>query len=356
MTDPFFGILIDWPLIKDVLLLPSLILGASIAFGFLINHLLKKYVDTHINELQQDSFLKVFLQSLKGLPRIWCFGIGVYWTIHTLNLPDPIKQLLSYILFAIIVFSITRVLARVMEVVVIQKTAAVTSTNDSTSSLLSNLVNLTIYAFGAVVILGYLGISIAPILTALGVGGMAMALGLQDSLANLFAGLHLIMSKQVRIGDHISLASGDAGEVVDITWRYTTLKTTTNNTVIVPNKNISSTTLTNYDNPTPHLSIVIPVGVSYNSDLDHVEEVTLEVAKAVMSEVVDGYHDGEIEDPKVFFHTFGESSIDFNVVLHAKRLANKNRLVHLFIKTLTKRYREEHIDIPYPIRTILQEK
>lgn len=353
MTDTFFGIIIDWQLIKDALLLPALILGLSLVVGFALNSFLKHYINTHL-DIPQDSVLAFFLAAMKGLPRLWCFGIGVYWTIRTLNMPEPVEQLLSYALFAIIVFSITRVAARVAEHVMQIHTQALTSTNSS-STLLSNFVNLTVYSFGLVIILGYFGISIAPILTALGVGGLAVALGLQDSLANLFAGLHLILSKQVCIGDHISLASGETGEVVDIRWRYTILKTVTNNTIIIPNKNISSVILTNFDSPSPHLAIVIPVGVSYDSDLEQVERVTLEVARNAMQEVV-GDSGETIGEPKVFFHTFGDSSINFDVILHAKQLSNKNMLKHVFIKDLTKRYREENITIPYPIRTILQDK
>ncbi len=354
LTDPIFGLYIDWQLVKDALLLPAVILGLSIIIGFALNSFLKHYINTHL-DIPQDSILAFFLAAIKGLPRLWCFGIGVYWTIRTLNLPEPVEQLLSYALFAIIVFSITRVAARVAEHFVQVHTKGLTSTNSS-STLLSNFINLIVYSFGIVTILGYFGISIAPILTALGVGGLAVALGLQDSLSNLFSGLHLILSNQVRIGDHICLASGESGEVKDIRWRYTILRTVTNNTIIVPNKNIAAAILTNYDTPSPHLAVVIPVGVDYGSDLDRVEEVTLEVARAVMLEIVDGYRTGEIEDPKVFFHTFGDSSINFNVILHAKQLANQNLLKHRFIKELTKRYREEGIVIPYPIRTIIRDK
>ena len=74
-----------------------------------------------------------------------------------------------------------------------------------------------------------------------------------------------------------------------------------------------------------------------------------------MQEVV-GDSGETIGEPKVFFHTVGDSSINFDVILHAKQLSNKNMLKHVFIKDLTKRYREENITIPYPIRTILQDK
>ena len=338
----------SWPEIEGNLLIPALILGASLLMGFVLNYLLRRYITRH-TDLAPDSALGVLLHAVRGLPRLWCFAIGVYWTIHTVGLVEPVQRLLAYILFTILVFSITRVIVRTLERIISLRTAGAGSAAAATS-LLTNLVAITIYAAGAIIILGYYGISIAPLITALGVGGMAVALGLQESLANLFAGLHLILSKQVRVGDYIRLDSDNEGRVTDITWRYTTILTSANNTVVVPNAKLSSAILTNYDMPEPQIAVIIPVGVSYDSDLEKVETVTVAVAADVM-ERLEG---SMVKTPAVFFHTFGDSSIDFNVVLYARRFTDRTQLKHEFIKALTQRYREEGIDIPFPVRTILR--
>lgn len=338
----------SWPEIEGNLLIPALILGASLLMGFVLNYLLRRYITRH-TDLAPDSALGVLLHAVRGLPRLWCFAIGVYWTIHTVGLVEPMQRLLAYILFTILVFSITRVIVRTLERIIALRTAEARSAAAATS-LLTNLVAITIYAAGAIIILGYYGISIAPLITALGVGGMAVALGLQESLANLFAGLHLILSKQVRVGDYIRLDSDNEGRVTDITWRYTTILTSANNTVVVPNAKLSSAILTNYDMPEPQIAVIIPVGVSYDSDLEKVETVTVAVAADVM-ERLEG---SMVKTPAVFFHTFGDSSIDFNVVLYARRFTDRTQLKHEFIKALTQRYREEGIDIPFPVRTILR--
>lgn len=338
----------SWPEIEGNLLIPALILGASLLMGFVLNYLLRRYITRH-TDLAPDSALGVLLHAVRGLPRLWCFAIGVYWTIHTVGLVEPVQRLLAYILFTILVFSITRVIVRTLERIIALRTAEARSAAAATS-LLTNLVAITIYAAGAIIILGYYGISIAPLITALGIGGMAVALGLQESLANLFAGLHLILSKQVRVGDYIRLDSDNEGRVTDITWRYTTILTSANNTVVVPNAKLSSAILTNYDMPEPQIAVIIPVGVSYDSDLEKVETVTVAVAADVM-ERLEG---SMVKTPAVFFHTFGDSSIDFNVVLYARRFTDRTQLKHEFIKALTQRYREEGIDIPFPVRTILR--
>jgi len=252
------------------------------------------------------------------------------------------------VLFAVIVLSITRVIARTVSGFVDMQMSR--SSGLPKTTLLTTIVTVIIYAMGVLVILQYYGISIAPILTALGVGGMAVALALQETLANIFSGLHLILSKQLRLGDYIRLSPTEEGRVTDITWRFTTIVPVGDgNTVVIPNSKLASAIITNYSLPRRDIVIKLPIGVAYDSDLDLVERVTLEVATKVMEEV-----DEAIDiPPSVRFHTFGESSIDFNVFLHSSNFDHQFILKHEFIKALTRRYREEGIEIPYPVRTLL---
>ena len=114
------------------------------------------------------------------------------------------------------------------------------------SSIVQTIVKTIIFIIGILIILQSLGISITPILTALGVGGIAVALALQDTLANLFSGVHIIVLRKVRVGDYIKLDSGEEGYVTDITWRNTTIVTILNNMIIIPNSTIASSILRNY--------------------------------------------------------------------------------------------------------------
>ena len=330
-----------------MLFMPACILLASFIIGLLLNKLVRRRIENHLN-LAEDSLQYVLIHALRGLPLAWCMGIGLYWMINSIDIAAPIKHLLSYILFTIIVWTITRVVARSLAGMIDIRTQR--SAELPKTSLLTNITNIVIYAMGLLIILEYCGISIAPILTALGVGGMAVALGLQETLANIFSGLHLILSKQLRLGDYIRLSSGEEGKVTDITWRFTTILAGSGNVIVVPNQKIASAILTNFSMPKQSLSVSIPVGVSYSSDLEQVERITLEVAREVM-ERVDHKMDKE---PAVRFHTFGDSSIDFNVILHSSEFANQFLLKHEFIKALTKRYRQEGIEIPFPVRTIIK--
>lgn len=216
-------------------------------------------------------------------------------------------------------------------------------------SLLQNIARLAIFLVGVLILLQNLGVPIAPALTALGVGGLAVALALQDTLSNLFAGIQIIASRKIRPGDYIRLENGDEGFVTDITWRYVTIRTRFNLMLVVPNSKLSTSIFTNAWLPETEILITIPVGVHYDSDLEHVERVTLEVAAQLQQE-----HEGAVRgfEPRVRFNAFADFSINFNVIMRAKEYNDQFKLRHDFIKALHKRYAQEGIVIPYPIRTI----
>ena len=116
--------------------------------------------------------------------------------------------------------------------------------------------------------------------------------------------------------------------------------------------------MTNYSRPRDDIVIVVPIGVGYESDLQKVEDVTVEVAKEVM-ERIDGYKpmiiDGVDKNPLapvVRYQEFGDSSINFNAVLHSTNFINQFMIKHEFIKAISERYRKENINIPFPIRTL----
>ena len=348
----------DWMRLSELLFLPACILIASLTIGIMINRVLTQRIDRTL-KTEEGSVKSIFLHAMRGIPINFCLMSGLYWIVNTSQLPDGLAKIFSYVLFTVIVFTLTRVFERALSGIISVK---LSGTGDAASStLLNTILKTAVYASGVLIILQYYGISVAPILTAMGVGGMAVALGLQETLANIFAGLQLIISKQVRINDYIKLSSGEEGRVTDITWRLTTIMPPSEgNVVVIPNKNIAGAITTNYSRPRNDIIITVPIGVGYESDLEQVERVTLDVALDVQKRV-DNYEpmldingiDRNPLKPAVRFHTFGDSSIDFNVFLHAHQFDVQYLMKHEFIKGITKRYREEGINIPFPIRTIV---
>ena len=218
------------------------------------------------------------------------------------------------------------------------------------TTMFTNFVRIAIYVIGVLIILDALNISIAPMITALGVGGLAVSLALKDTLSDVFAGLHILLSKKVQVGDFIQIDSGDMGYVQNISWRNTTVMERTNNIIHIPNNRLSAAIIKNYDSGDPSFSVKIPVGVGYSSDLDKVENVTKDVINEIQSMMEETNKNYE---PTMRFQNFGESSVSLMVYFRGNRYGDHNPIIHQFIKLLHKRYSDEGIEIPFPVRTII---
>ncbi|MFE5587221.1 mechanosensitive ion channel family protein [Kitasatospora sp. NPDC056531] len=262
----------------------------------------------------------------------------------TARIGGLVGQSLTAVLIVIATLSAARVVAGLVQSVAASRTGVAAS-----ASIFVNITRVVVLSMGVLVALETLGVSIAPLVTALGVGGLAVALALQDTLANLFAGVHILASKTVQPGDYIRLTSGEEGYVVDINWRNSVVRNLSNNLVIIPNGRLARTNMTNYSQPEKKLSILVQAGVGYDSDLEHVERVTLDVVDSVMADVSGGVPDHEAV---VRFHTFADSRINFTVILGVGEFSDQYRIKHEFIKRLHQRYRTEGISIPAPTRTV----
>lgn len=288
----------------------------------------------------------LILQAARGPSVLWILAISAHVAVGTSKLPSSTIDYAGRLLGALILLSVTLTLANIA-VVVFRSYAG--RLELAATGLGETILRLAIIALGLVMVLERLGVNITPLLTALGVGGLAVALGLQDTLANLFAGVHILLSKPVRVGDYVKLESGEEGYVSDINWRSTRLRMLANNLVVVPNTKLSQSILTNYHLPDPELAVLVPVGVHYDSDLPRVELVTVEVAREVMKTVNGGVPAFE---PFIRYHTFDESSINFTVILRGREFVDQFLLKHEFVKRLQARYAQEGIVIPFPIRTL----
>jgi small-conductance mechanosensitive channel len=135
-------------------------------------------------------------------------------------------------------------------------------------------VRLLVGALAIIMALESLGVPVAPLVTTLGVGSLAVALALQETLANFFAGLYLLADRPVRAGDYVKIhdaQGGEEGYVESIGWRSSRLRTLRNNTVIVPNQKLSQAVLTNFHLPAPTVGTTLSVTVDRDADVAAVE-------------------------------------------------------------------------------------
>jgi small-conductance mechanosensitive channel len=203
---------------------------------------------------------------------------------------------------------------------------------------------------GVVWLLGAFQVNITPILTALGVGGLAVALALQDTLSNLFSGFYVTVARQVRLGDYIKLNTGEAGYVTDIGWRATSVRDLSNNLIVIPNSKLAQAIVTNYHLPERRMSASLQVAVSCDSDPERVEGVLSDLARQAIGEIP-----GLLGDPAPgasFDPGFGESSLGFTLSFQVAEFAQQFGVRNELRKRILRRFREEGIGIPFPSRTV----
>jgi small-conductance mechanosensitive channel len=217
------------------------------------------------------------------------------------------------------------------------------------TTLIQNAARIVVIALGVLVVLGNLGIAIAPVLTALGVGSLAVALALQQTLSNVFAGLNITLARRIRVGDFLELETGQQGHVVDIGWRSTQIRELSNNLVIVPNARLAEVIVRNHSLPEGEQAALVEVGVAYESDLSEVERITVETARETQRSTPGAVADFE---PFIRYHTLADSSINFTVILRVKEFVDRFVIMHEFIKRLHRRYAEAGIEIPFPQRVV----
>jgi len=214
----------------------------------------------------------------------WCVAIGLHIGIAISGLPERYISYISKTIHVVVILSIAAATANLSGKVF---TSYVQRSNlpIPTTGLVHGILKGTILILGLLIALSTIGISIAPFITALGVGGLAVALALQDTLSNLFAGIHILVERSIRIGDFVRLETGQEGYVEDITWRTTRIRMRPNNMVIIPNNKLSQSIVTNYYLPEKSMALSIPVSVSYASDPERVEKVLLEEVRRGIGEI-----------------------------------------------------------------------
>ena len=291
----------------------------------------------------------IIIRAFKIPSIYWCIAIGLYIGVAISELPERYVFYLSKAIHIIVILSITIATANLSGKIFknyIQKS----NLPIPTTGLAYGILKGTIIVIGFLIILSILGISITPLLTALGVGGLAVALAFQDTLANLFAGIHILMERSIRVGDFIRLETGQEGYVEDITWRTTRIRMPRNNMVVIPNNKLAQSIVTNYYLPEKRMALLISIGVSYSSDPERVEKILVEEAKRAVGEIPGLL--GEPEPIARFVPGFGESSLDFTLVCQVREFADQDPVQHELRKRIFRRFKEEGIEIPFPHRTV----
>lgn len=340
---------LDW--LQGLLLNLSLPLGTFLAVTVVLL-LTRHYVLRWLERLARRTSTMLddlLVGSLQAPSLLWCVALGLAAGLEAAPLPRRLAGWGTSIVAALVILSITIVVASVLAKG-LQHVGQRIQIETAVTGLGAALVKALIFTLGGLLVLSAMGISITPLLATLGVGGIAIGLALQDTLSNLFAGVHILVEKPVRVGDFVKLETGQEGYVTDVGWRTTRIRMLPNNMVIVPNAKLAQNILTNYYLPEQRMALLIPVSVSYASDPERVEKILVDEATRAAGDVP-----GLLADPPPFVRFipgFGESSLDFTLSCQVREFVDQYLAQHELRKRILRRFRDEGIEIPFPQRVV----
>ena len=339
--------------------LDIVIAAAVIALSFIaakaVNYILKRFV-VHVTSRTKTNLDDMLLNSLRRPILIAALLFGFYYALTTISFLSPYADTVNGVFLFIQVYFTAFVIARIINTVFdwYAKDIAVkteSKMDDHFLPALRKVVYIIALLVATVFLMDRLGVEITTLIATLGIGGLAVALALQDTLSNFFAGSYTTLERSIRVNDFIQLETGETGHVIEIGWRTTKIKKLDNNIVIIPNNKLAQSKLINFDLQDGRMAVGLACGVSYDSDLEKVEKVALEEAEKIMKT-----HSPKIDikkyPPVVRFSEFGDSNINFNVWLSVSQATDQFRVKHEMIKALKKRFDKEGIEISYPVRKV----
>jgi small-conductance mechanosensitive channel len=318
---------------------------AKYIIGAIVKPFTKK-TETIIDDLLVEAInVPVFAWLIAG--GLWIAAIRL---IDSKAVENVVHKIFIVIFIGIGAVAVSRVVHAILHWYSVEIAPRTTSDfDDRLVPLLSRVADIIVYSFGFLIVMGNIGINIGPFLAGLGIGGLAIALALQPTLTNFLSGTYVISDSVIRKGDYIQLESGVEGTVEEIGWRITKIRHWQGNLIIMPNTKLSDAVVTDFEKPDLSMVFSVDGGVAYSSDLEKVERVISETADSVMKNNPDGAKDFV---PTVRFKNFGDSNINFSVVMKAQNRGATFALKHLFIKALHKRFQAEGISMEYPVRKL----
>src|ERR1017187_813494 len=328
---------------------PGIVLVVTFAIAYLVRSLILRGLRAWVARTGSRPG-QVLCAALSGPTTIWALILAVHLAIQSAPLPLIVTEKYApKILIALWILSLTLMAMRAAGYLVRAYGSQIPGALPVTT-LTTTLAQLTALVLGLLLLLSAEDVHVTPILTALGVGGLAVALALQDTLSNLFAGFYIAVAGQMRLNDYIKLASGEEGYVSDIGWRSTAIRSLGNNLIVVPNSKLAQTIVTNYHLPQQRMSSSLQVNVPYDADPDQVEGLLVEIASAGANDIP-----GLLAEPApsaTLDPGFGEFALGFTLNYQIAEFSQQYGVRHQLRKRILRRLREEGIAVPYPTREI----
>lgn len=331
----------------------TLLFGTLIISSLLVGFALNRVFHYWAKRLG-DGVGQLFFALLESLPVPLLLIAALYLGLESLPLPRRFEYIGSKLTLALVILVMMYFPAKVITLA-LRRMAQQRPTMERVTQPAAFVVRTLFALLGTIIFLDNIGVTLTAVWTTLGVGSVAVALALQETLSNFFSGLYLMADRPVRLNDYIKLDSNQEGYVLRIGWRSTILRTLGNNYVVIPNSTLAKATITNYSAPETQMSYALPVSVAYGTDPNQVEKVLLEVAREAIRDGLEGLLARPA--PSVsFIPGFGESSLNFSLNLQVRQFTDQYSVQSELRKRIVKKFQEAGIDMPFPARTRITDR
>jgi small-conductance mechanosensitive channel len=333
------------PLMFSTIAMAALLIAALVT-GFTLSRILR-----HWTRKLKGRPGELLFTLLESLPFPLLMLGALYLALETFTLPARYERIGTKLLFALLILVMFYFPAKVF-ILFLRRLGRKDSNLERATSPAIFTIQAVFGLLAVVIVLENLGVSLTAVWTTLGVGSVAVALALQDTLGNMFAGLYLLADGPVRPNEYIKLDSGHEGYVVRIGWRSTILRTGSNNLVVIPNSTLSKAVITNYSRPDAHMAITLPVSVAYGVQPQRVENVLTEVAQEALRDGIEGL----LPEPSpavTFTPGFGSSSLDFSLTVFLRQFEDQARVQTALRTRIVERFQKEGIHMPFPTRALV---
>jgi len=279
---------------------------------------------------------------------------GLYFAVKSLPLPEKIHIVASGVLFILTIAILTNIAYRSLDELLAWYAVRLAEKGSSGLDrqilpLVEKLATIFLVGTALIIILKHFNYDILSLVTALGIGSLAIGLAAKDTLANMISGFTLMIDRPFRLGDRIQLTGGQTGDVQDIGLRSTKIKTLDNQLLIIPNSDLCNNLLTNQAFPDLRAKGRINIGVAYGSDVDQVKQLLVTTALEAAEVLPE-------PPPEAFFTSFGDSALQMALFFWVEDYARLFPTTDRINSLLLNRFNEHGIGIPFPTRAVIMQK
>ena len=324
--------------------------GIAFIVRFVMNRWMKRWAKVTVTSVDDKILTEL------GHPVFYIILIyGLDYAVSRLPFNNRLMVGLRGLIFTIGIFVVTLIIYRV-GMTLLDWYGEKLRKRKSTANLVREFIPLTkrvtsiaIFTLAGIVILKHFNYDAWSLLTAMGVGSLAIGLAAKETLTNMISGFSIMIDRPFHPGDRIELASGQIGDVEEIGLRSTRIKTFDHTILVVPNSSLVNASLINYCYPDFKVKVRVKVGVAYGTDIERVKRIMLEITRKVPAILQD-------PPPGVYFTDFGDFSLDLLMIFWVEEYTQAFEAKDRVNTMIHERFAQEGIDIPFPIQTVYLKK